>query len=198
MRTDEEVEGHLKRESQRPPERFVCRSVQEARIGLVEKGALVSANNLPPYRNTRDDQVFQFLGLPTLVRATSAATNGAFGLIEQPNVPPGFASPYHVHHREDESFYVLQGQVAFVCDGKWLTAGPGDFVFGPKHIPHGFRVTGTAPAHMLLLVTPGGFEQFTKDLSEPASTPPSPPDIAKLVAVAATYGVDILGPLPER
>jgi quercetin dioxygenase-like cupin family protein len=113
-------------------------------------------------------------------------------------MPPGFASPYHVHHREDESFYVLQGHVAFVCDGKWLTAAPGDFVFGPRNIPHGFRVTGTAPAQMLLLLTPGGFERFTKDLGEPAGTPPSPPDMARLVAVAASYGIDILGPLPEE
>ena len=87
-------------------------------------------------------------------------------------LPPGFASPYHVHHREDESFYALQGQVAFVCDGKWLTAGPGDFVFGPKNIPHGFKVTGTTPAQMLLLVSPGGFERFTRYLSEPAVRPP--------------------------
>jgi quercetin dioxygenase-like cupin family protein len=111
-------------------------------------------------------------GVPTLLRATADTTNGAFGLIEHPSLPPGFASPYHVHHSEDESFYVLQGRVAFVCDGKWLSAGPGDFVFGPKNIPHGFKVTGTTPAHMLLLVSPGGFERFTKDLSEPAGTPP--------------------------
>ena len=62
--------------------------------------------------------------------------------------------------------------MAFVCDGKWLTAGPGDFVFGPKNIPHGFKVTGTTPAQMLLLVSPGGFERFTKNLSEPAGTLP--------------------------
>jgi mannose-6-phosphate isomerase-like protein (cupin superfamily) len=104
----------------------------------------VTANNLQPYRNTRDDLPFQFLGVPTLLRATADTTNGAFGLIEHPMLPPGFASPYHVHHREDESFYMLQGRVAFVCDGKWLTAGPGDFVFGPKNIPHGFKVTGVA------------------------------------------------------
>ena len=156
------------------------------------------ANNLQPYRNTGDDLPFQFLGVPTLLRATADTTNGAFGLIEHPMLPPGFASPYHVHHREDESFYVLRGRVAFVCDGKWLTAGPGDFVFGPKKIPHGFKVTGTAPAQILLLVSPGGFERFIKDLSEPAGTFSSAPDIAKLVAVAASYGVDILGPLPEE
>jgi mannose-6-phosphate isomerase-like protein (cupin superfamily) len=158
----------------------------------------LSANNVQSYRNTRDDQPFQFLGLLTLLRATGDTTNGAFGLIEHPMLPPGFASPYHVHRREDESFYVLQGHVAFVCDSKWVTAGPGDFVFGPRNVPHGFKVTGTAPAQMLLLVTPGGFERFTKDLSEPAGKSPSPPDIAKLIAVAANYGVDILGSLPEE
>jgi mannose-6-phosphate isomerase-like protein (cupin superfamily) len=156
----------------------------------------VIVNDLQPYRNTRDDQPFQFLGVPTLLRATADTTNGAFGLIEHPMMPPGFGSPYHVHRREDESFYVLQGRVAFVCDGKWLTAEPGDFVFGPKNIPHGFKVTGTTPAQMLVLVSPGGFERFIKDLSEPAGTPPSPPDIAKLEAVAANYGIEILGPLP--
>jgi hypothetical protein len=88
--------------------------------------------------------------------------------------------------------------VSFVCDGRWLNAGPGDFVFGPRNIPHGFKITGTTSAQMLLLVSPGGFERFTKDLSEPLGTPPSSPDMAKLVATAAKYGVDILGPLPAE
>jgi mannose-6-phosphate isomerase-like protein (cupin superfamily) len=162
------------------------------------KGAGVIAHNLQPYRNTRDDLPFQFLGAPTLLRATAETTNGAFGLIEHSMMPPGFGSPYHVHRREDESFYVIQGHVAFVCDGKWLTAGSGDFVFGPRNIPHGFKVTGTAPAQMLVLVSPGGFERFIKDLGEPVGRPPSLPDIARLEAVAANYGVEILGALPEE
>jgi quercetin dioxygenase-like cupin family protein len=153
---------------------------------------------IQPYRNTRNDLPFLFLGAPTVLRATAGMTNGAFGLIEHTTMPPEFGSPYHVHHREDESFYVLQGQVAFVFEGKWHTAGPGDFVFGPRNIPHGFKVTGTTSAQMLVLVSPGGFEGFIKDLGEPIGTPPSPPDIAKLEAVAASYGVDILGPLPDE
>ena len=74
--------------------------------------------------NTRDDSPFRFLGLPTIVRATAQTTNGAFGLIEN-WMPPGFASPYHIHHLEDEAFYVLEGEIAFVCGGKWMAAGPG-------------------------------------------------------------------------
>ena len=113
-------------------------------------------------------------------------------------MPPGFASPYHMHHREDEAFYVLEGEIAFVCDGKWLQARAGDYVFGPREIPHGFKVTGTTPARMLLLCAPGGFEHFVMELGEPETAAPSPPDMGKLLEAAAKYEVDILGPLPEQ
>jgi quercetin dioxygenase-like cupin family protein len=160
----------------------------------------VIAQDLQPILNTRDDAPFRFLGLPTVMRATSQTTNGAFGLVEN-LMPPGFASPYHTHHLEDEAFYVLEGRMAFVCGGKWLTAGPGTYVFGPRNIPHGFKVLGAAPARMLLLCAPAGFEQFVLALSEPepaAGAAPTPPDMAKLMAAAAKYSIDILGPLPEE
>ena len=108
---------------------------------------------------------------------------------------PGFASPYHTHHLEDEAFYVVEGEMAFVCGGNWTRAKPGTFVFGPRGIPHGFKVLGDARARLLLLCTPGGFEQFVMDLAEPA---PAPPDMAKLVMVAAKYKIEIHGPLPEE
>jgi ketosteroid isomerase-like protein/quercetin dioxygenase-like cupin family protein len=149
---------------------------------------------LQPRVNTSEEPPIYFLGLPTILRATGQTTNGAFGLVEQ-LMPPGFASPYHTHHLEDEAFYVLEGEMAFVCDGRWTNAGPGTYVFGPRHMPHGFRVLGDTPARMLLLCTPGGFDQFVVEMSEPA---PAPPDMTKLMALAATYNVDILGPLPEQ
>jgi quercetin dioxygenase-like cupin family protein len=150
--------------------------------------------------NTRDDVPVLFLGIPTLIKATAETTNGAFGLIEHLSMPPGFASPYHRHHLEDEAFYVLEGEVAFVCDGKWMNAGAGAYVFGPREIPHGFKVVGSAPAKMLVLCAPAGFERFILELSEPSdpSKPPSAPDIRKLMAVAAQYKIDILGPLPDQ
>jgi quercetin dioxygenase-like cupin family protein len=159
------------------------------------------AQDLQPVLNTRDDAPFRFLGLPTAMRATSQTTNGAFGLLEHWLIPPGFASPYHVHRLEDEAFYIIEGEVAFVCNGTWLIAGPGAYVYGPRNIPHGFKVQGTAPARMLLLCTPGGFEQFVLELSEAEPAPgiaPAPPDMAKLMAAAAKYSIDILGPLPEQ
>ena len=151
-----------------------------------------------PYSNTREEAVFRFLGVPTAVRSTAETTNGAFGLIESWEMPVGFASPYHTHHREDESFYVLEGEMAFVCGGKWLRATAGTFVYGPREIAHGFKVIGNAPAKMLLMCTPGGFEQFVLAQAMPISEPPSPPDMAKLMMLAAKFGIDVHGPLPEE
>lgn len=113
-------------------------------------------------------------------------------------MPVGFASPYHTHHREDEAFYVLAGEIAFVCDGKWLKAGAGAFVYGPREIAHGFKVIGSSPASMLLICTPGGFERFVLEQTTPIAEPPSPPDMGKLMTLAAKYGIDIHGPLPEE
>jgi uncharacterized protein (TIGR02246 family) len=151
-----------------------------------------------PYVNTRRDSAFRFLGLPTLMRSTGETTGGAFGLMEHETMPPGFASPYHTHHREDEAFYVLEGEVAFVCDGKWLKAGAGAYVFGPRGIPHGFKIVGNTPARMLILCSPGGFEHFVLEQATPIADPPSPPDMAKLMALAAKFQIDIHGPLPEE
>jgi len=152
------------------------------------------APTLQPHVSPADEPPVYFLGFPTVLRATGETTNGAFGLIESRMMPPGFASPYHTHHLEDEAFYVLEGQLAIVCDGKWTVAGPGTYVFGPRNIPHGFKVHGETPVRMLLLCAPAGFEQFVAELSEPA---PAAPDMDRLAAVAAKYSIDIHGPLPE-
>jgi quercetin dioxygenase-like cupin family protein len=154
----------------------------------------MSTQGVQPHISAADEPPVYFLGLPTIIRATGHTTNGAFGLIEHLTMPPGFSSPYHTHRLEDEAFYVLGGELAFVCDGNWALARPGTYVFGPRNIPHGFKVLGDAPARMLLLNAPGGFEQFVSELSEPA---PTAPDMAKLMAAAAKYQIEIHGPLPE-
>jgi quercetin dioxygenase-like cupin family protein len=151
--------------------------------------------------DTTKERAFWFLGALTFVKATGESTNGAFGLVEQ-LIPAGFASPYHVHHLEDEAFYVLEGSAAFVLDGKWTKAGPGAYVFGPRAVPHGFEIEGSGPARILILCAPAGFENFVIEMSEPAAAPvlppPSEPDMAKLIALAAKYRIDILGPLPDE
>lgn len=149
------------------------------------------------YLNTREDAGYRFMGVPTLTRATGETTNGAFGMIEHWEMPVGFASPYHTHHREDESFYVLEGKVGFVCGGEWLEAGPGAFVYGPRDIAHGLKVIGERPVRMLVMCTPAGFERFVLDQATPIAEPPPPPDMQRLMALAERHGIEIHGPLPK-
>lgn len=136
-----------------------------------------------------------FLGCQVRTRATAADTAGGLGMIEQ-IVPPGFGSPYHVHRNEDESFYILEGQIHFYSGESSYVLGPGGFAFLPRNIPHGFRTEGDVPSRSLLLATPGNFINFVADLStvEPLA---GPPDMTLLMETAARYNVDILGPLPE-
>jgi uncharacterized protein (TIGR02246 family) len=157
----------------------------------------VIAQDRLPYVNTRQDAPFLFFGSPTVMRSTGETTDNHFCLLEHLMMPPALASPYHVHHNEDEAFYILEGTVAFLCGDAWHVAGPGSWVYGPRDIPHGFRVIGTNPARMLLQCAPAGFERFVRELSVPIDGTPAAPDMALLVATAAKYGVDILGPLPE-
>jgi quercetin dioxygenase-like cupin family protein len=144
--------------------------------------------DLQPYVSTADQAPIQFLGIPTVLRATGQTTNGAFGLIEHLAVRPGFASPYHTHHSEDESFYILEGEMAVCCGGKWMMAGAGAFVFLPRDVPHGFRIQGDAPARLLLLCSPGGFERLVVEMSEAHHAP--------MAEVAAKYNIDVHGALP--
>jgi len=141
-----------------------------------------------------------FVGTRTWVTATAAQTAGAYGLIEHV-APPGAGSPWHLHHAEDESFYVVEGTMTIFIGDERISAGPGTYVFGPRGIPHGFRVEGDQPARYLVLATPGGFEEFVLELAEPATGPgfPShePPDMEKVIQAAAARQIEILGPLPE-
>ena len=164
---------------------------------------------MPPYSEEIQPRILArgegtpmwFLGALTFVRATADTTRGAYGLVEQV-IPPGFASPFHVHHAEDEAFYVIEGELTFFCRGEKSKAGPGGYIFGPRSIPHGFRVEGTVPARILLLTTPGGgFENFILEMSDPATEvnkpPAGRPDMERLLALAAKHKIEILGPLPE-
>lgn len=141
-----------------------------------------------------------FLNSLVVIKATAKQTGNAFGLFEN-LVPVGFESPYHVHRAEDETFYVLDGEVEFISGDSLITGGPDSYVFLPRDIPHGFRVAGTAPARVLVLTTPGGFEGFVTEMGEPASSltlpDPTEPDMDKLMGLATKYQLEILGPLPR-
>ena len=138
-----------------------------------------------------------FLNSRMVVRAGADATGGAYGLVES-WIPAGFSPPLHLHRREDEAFFVLEGLVRFRCAENELVGGPGTYVFLPRDVPHTFLVEGDETAHVLTLITPGGGEGFFVDAGRtpegPGLPPPGPPDVERLARVAAQYGAEILGP----
>jgi quercetin dioxygenase-like cupin family protein len=118
--------------------------------------------------------------------------------------PPPFETPYHVHEAEDEAFYVLEGELTVVCDGKKSAAGPGSYVFLPRRVPHGFRVSSDATSRVLIHAIPGGKVGFVGMMLEMA-TPildrhnlptAQPPDLERLKTLCAQNGITILGRLP--
>lgn len=138
----------------------------------------------------------RFLGLPTWIKAGRDLTGGHFSLIEQ-IIPAGFESPWHVHHSEDEAFYVIEGQMSVITEGASTLLQAGGFAFGPRGIPHGFRIEGDGPARILLMTTGSDFADFITETSVPGDAPPPAPDMGFLLAAAERHNLAILGPLPS-
>lgn len=154
-----------------------------------------------PYARTRDEgDAVWFLGTLMTVKATGAETGGAFGLIEQV-LPPGFAPPPHIHHNEDEAFYLLEGAATFTCGEQSWEAGPGTFVYFPRGIAHGFLITGDAPARLLQFNTPAGVERMFVEAGEPATTPTLPPpgplEIGRVATLFSRYHLTFAAAPPE-
>ena len=139
-----------------------------------------------------------FLGALCTIKSTGEQTGGRVAVTEN-WAPRGHGSPLHVHHQEDEWFYVLSGELTFWVDGRVITATEGSFVYGPRDVPHTFTVA-SEQARFLLVVEPAGLEEFIHVLSEPAQSltvPPAslqPPAMDTMMAAAAEHGIEILGP----
>ena len=145
-----------------------------------------------------EGEALWFLGVLATIKASADTTAGRVAVIEH-LAAQGSGSPLHVHRREDEWFYVTEGELTFWVGGQVIPAPAGSFVYGPRDIPHTFEVT-SAEARFLLVAEPAGFEAFMRAVGEPARAltlpppPDEPPDPAKLAAAAASYGIEILGP----
>ncbi len=139
-----------------------------------------------------------WLGGLATIKATGKETGGLYTLVEV--LEPEGEAPPHVHHREDEGFWVLEGEVTFQVGEATIKAGPGSFVFGPKGVPHSYTIE-VGPARMLFLLSPAGFEEFIYATSEPAEEPTLPPqpegppseaEMEQLRALARQYGGELL------
>jgi quercetin dioxygenase-like cupin family protein len=147
---------------------------------------------------TGEGEALWFLGCLVTVKASRETTAGRVAVLEH-LAPRGSGSPLHVHHQEDEWFYVTQGELTFWVGGQVIVAGAGSFVYGPRDIPHTFTVSSET-ARFLLVTEPAGLEAFMRALAQPATElvipPPAtePPDVEAMARLAAEYGIEILGP----
>ena len=161
-------------------------------------GAITTRGDAPDMNSTHTTSDYErvaFFGALTTLRATRDSTGGKMFVTES-LAPRGTGSPLHVHHSEDEWFYVLEGELTIWCDGTTVVAGPGDFVFGPRDLPHTFIVSSDE-ARFLLGTQPADFEGFVRALALPLEAldrEPGPPDMEKIMAAAAAANIEILGP----
>lgn len=145
-----------------------------------------------------EGEALWFLGQLLTIKASAASTGGRMALIEGV-AAQGPASPLHVHRRESEWWYVLEGELVIWADGEVIQAPAGSFVYGPVDVPHTFSIV-SAQARFLLGTEPAGFEAFVGASAKPAGTKTLPPvgtpapDPARLAELAAEYGIEILGP----
>ena len=163
-----------------------------------------SSTELAPIAHAagQGEALWAFGGLAT-IKADAASTDGRVFVTEQ-YAPRGAGSPLHIHHREDEWFYVLEGELTFWVGGRIITAAAGAFVYGPRDVAHTF-VVSSETARFLLVTEPADFGDFMRAASAPAErleippAPTEPPDLLALIGLAADHGIEIIGPpgIPE-
>lgn len=138
----------------------------------------------------------------TLVEIRLSTTDSVDGLsIVEHRMPFGEAPPLHLHHNEDEVFYLLRGAMRFEVGGATLTAVAGDVVVAPKGVAHRFVVTSEDGAHCLTIMRGGDFETVIRDVSRPATpleirTPTADPadEVARLLEALARNHIEVMGP----
>jgi quercetin dioxygenase-like cupin family protein len=138
-----------------------------------------------------------WFGMLAEIKATSADSGGQLTLVEV-TCAPGYKGVRHLHQNEAEGFWIIEGLLDLEVGGKHIAMGAGDYASGPRGIPHCFAAVGEAGCRVLIILTPGGFEDMIMATSEPAlerKTPPAStkvPDAAHLEATMAKFGVTIV------
>ena len=120
-----------------------------------------------------DGEHVWFLATRMTIKATAQTTAGALGVVEW-RAAPGFSPPLHIHHGEDEAFWLLEGSMTVLCDGQLFEASTGSFIWLPRGRPHTFRVEGDTPVHGLLLSTPADHVGFYAEGATRPKTTRSP------------------------
>ena len=160
---------------------------------------MLTSSHAPVLRTPGEGRVISVVGDVYRFLATGAETDGKYATFEAV-VPPSGGPPPHTHSREEESFYILEGEITFTVNGEKIVAKAGTFANMPVGTPHSFKNESSQSAKMLISVAPAGLEQMFFEvgvpLAEGATTalPPSHEEIEKLLKIAPKYGVEILLP----
>ena len=165
-------------------------------MGTKEEEVETGVTHVPP----GEGRSLWVLGELVTYKTTSEQTGGAYSLFEVTTQPGGGVLP-HIQHREDESFYILEGEYEFLDDGCTTRAGAGSLIYVSRGTLHAHKNVGDKPARMLVSQTPGGLhERFFEELGEEArdrTKPPpleGPPGIGRIVTIAVNYGIEIPPP----
>jgi mannose-6-phosphate isomerase-like protein (cupin superfamily) len=152
-----------------------------------------------------EGEAWWWFGMLATIKATKEQTGGRSSLVEI-LTPDGYGSVLHVHHQEDEGFYILEGEMTFYVGDQMIKAHPGSYLFGPKDVPHAFTVD-SGPARLLFVLSPAGFEGLIRETGEPAKSltvpsqlneEPDEAEMERMIAIGARYGAEILGPPPNQ
>lgn len=152
---------------------------------------------IPTIRPPAEGRTFAVVGDVYRFLATGDDTNGKYALIDA-LVPPGGGPPPHVHSREEEGFYILEGKITLTVNGEKIEATTGTFANIPVGTPHSFKNESGQMARMLISVAPAGLEQMFFEVGLPladgatTASPPTKDEIERLLAAAPGYGVQIL------
>jgi quercetin dioxygenase-like cupin family protein len=131
----------------------------------------------------------------TFVKVSSADTGGAFTLMED-NLKREFALGLHVHRQHAETFYILEGNVAFYIDGDWMTASPATTIHIPPGVPHAVTLPGGQTGKMLMIFQPSGFDQYLAELAR--MTEQDFADKQRMQQLGERFDIIALGGVPPR
>jgi quercetin dioxygenase-like cupin family protein len=170
-----------------------------ARANLAVEKEPVVITPSPTVRTPSEGRTIAIVGDIYRFVATADDTDGKYTLFEA-IVSPGGGPPPHVHRREEEGFYVIEGEITFIIDGERMVGTAGTFANLPIGVPHSFKNETNQPAKMLIFLAPAGLEKmfFECGVAVPEGTttaaPPTKQEIEKLIQVAPKFGVEILLP----
>jgi quercetin dioxygenase-like cupin family protein len=156
-------------------------------------------SNPPTIRKPNEGRTIAVVGDVYRFLATGDETNGMYAMWEA-IVPPGGGPPPHIHSREEEAFYILEGEITFTVNGEKVVALAGMFANMPIGTPHSFKNESDRPAKMLISVAPAGLEKMFMEVGVPltdgatTALPPTKQEIEKLLVVAPKYGIEIRVP----